>query len=749
MNRNHGGARHVRLGIKLRQVAVAAALLLSLGRGTTNLLAGSLPENALLIVDPQDAASLFVANYYKNARNIPDTNVLYMQPDAATWTDHLGYQRPAMDGLLSNRTLTDHIDYVILPPGGEYSLGVQAGLISDSCSPVSQFAVGSAYTMSQIVSTIVSGTPVTTLNHYYGFSATTAIGFDAETYWFGGVPSSAANPSARRYYIGAMLGYDGPNGNTVGQTIAMINRSVAADGMVPAQPGNPPFGTIYYIETSDAARSDPRDPFFDAAVGALTSIGVSAVKLGSPTNNDPLPTGHHDVLGCMTGWANPAIEEADMTILPGAFADHLTSFAGAFGTPSQTKMSEWITKGASGSVGAVQEPCNYPGKFPHPRLHVFYAQGVTLGEAALRSLQYVPFQMLLYGDPLTRPFARIPQVSVSGAPDPDVPVSGMLALTPMATTTQLGAIINRYELLIDGVLRGVIMGTSGTFNIDTSLLADGWHDVRVLARDSTPAAHWGRTTLSIRTDNFGRGVLLAADDLSGTNLTRFDFDLMALDPDVAELRLVQHGRVLAAAAAADSVELPTLGQTLGGGPSRVQAVADFADGTRAVSDPLNIDVVPGATGDANGDLDADLDDWEQAPACVAGPNAATTGECTNDWDADLDGDVDHADLALLLPHFGATAPTPQPPVAYGFTYRFGPENKPALIELPAFDNLGRALTYAVLSNPSQATISGTGPSRLVTPNVGATGSDSMSFRVTASGVDSNDATITLIYNGGA
>jgi uncharacterized protein (TIGR03790 family) len=68
-------------------------------------------------------------------------------------------------------------------------------------------------------------------------------------------------------------------------------------------------------------------------------------------------------------------------VLPGAFCDHLTSYAATFDSSAQTKMSRWISKGASGTSGAVEEPCNYAGKFPHARLHVFYRQGLSLGEA--------------------------------------------------------------------------------------------------------------------------------------------------------------------------------------------------------------------------------------------------------------------------------------------------------------------------------------------------------------------------------
>src|SRR5690606_33177530 len=132
---------------------------------------------------------------------------------------------------------------------------------------------------------------------------------------------------------------------------------------------------------------------------AITSRGGTASTLSGV-----LPENHNDCLGIVTGWADPDIDGAPMTLLPGAFADHLTSWAATFDINNQTKISAWIRRGASGSAGTVEEPCNYPGKFPHANLHAFYFQGLSLGEAYFRSLGHLPFQGLFIGDPLTRPF---------------------------------------------------------------------------------------------------------------------------------------------------------------------------------------------------------------------------------------------------------------------------------------------------------------------------------------------------------
>ena len=158
----------------------------------------------------------------------------------------------------------------------------------------------------------------------------------------------------------------------------MIDRSVTVDGTFPA-------GTFYFMQTTDEVRSGVRDGSFPAMVQALTGLGFAAEIVEAD-----LPVGRHDCVGIMTGRASLPLDSVDLTILPGAFCDHLTSYAGHFDTGSQTKMSRWIVKGASGTFGTVQEPCAYWGKFPHARMHWHYASGLSLGEAVFRSLGYLP-----------------------------------------------------------------------------------------------------------------------------------------------------------------------------------------------------------------------------------------------------------------------------------------------------------------------------------------------------------------------
>lgn len=632
--------------------------------------AGGTPENALLIIDPTSAESLYIGNYYKHARNLPDANVIYMDPLAANYSTFSVNNYDALFGHLANAGIEDHIDYIIIPPGGGFWIAA-SGIVTDSCAPVFRFSPTACYFIAFIRNEVLAGNfPSTAINRYYR-SDYQARAFDSSVAWLSGSPSTSS--SSRRYFLAGMLGYTGERGNSLAEITTMIDRSVAADGTRPA-------ATFYYMATSDPDRSGPRDGLYAGAANQINTVdgGMAQVLSGV------LPAGAIDVIGVMTGWAAPDIDGTNMTLLPGAWGDHLTSWAATFDIAEQTKLSRWIAKGASGSWGAVQEPCNYPGKFPNARAFSFYRQGLSLGEAIYRSAAYVPFQMLFYGDPLTRTFAHIPSVNVPDAPA--APVAGNVTLTPNASTTHPTAAIAQFELLLDGVSRGTIL-PGGSFNIDTTTLADGWHELRVLAYDNTLVKSVGRWIGSMTVANDGRSASLAAALVSGDRQTLFSFDLTSGGGNPIEMRLVQNGRVVAAEAGGSAM-LGVYGRTLGAGPSRVQAEAIFSDGDVVRSAPQDVTI-------------------------------STT----------------------------SSAPDGAAPTAFGYLKRVR-NDKPFLVELPAtFADADTPLTYEIVSGPAKSApaFGYSGPFRLYRPIGTPLGSDRLTFRVTSAAGNSDVVTVRILY----
>ena len=177
---------------------------------------------------------------------------------------------------------------------------------------------------------------------------------------------------------------------TFEQAKALIERGVRADF-------SQPQGNVYLVVTGDKAR-DTRTALFESTQEAfgyrlpthiVTAAGIRDKK---------------DVLFYFTG-AKQVPYLDSVGFLPGAIADHLTSHGGRLTGSDQMNAIEWLKAGATGSYGAVVEPCNFPQKFPNPKILLrHYLNGDTLLEAYWKSVIW-PGQGIFIGEPLSAPFA--------------------------------------------------------------------------------------------------------------------------------------------------------------------------------------------------------------------------------------------------------------------------------------------------------------------------------------------------------
>lgn len=186
----------------------------------------------------------------------------------------------------------------------------------------------------------------------------------------------------------------------------LIARGLAADGSVPT-------GTGWGLRTTDGARS-VRYPDYLNLPGAWASAPgpvlryLDASAAGSPQEL----TDQTDLLFYFTGLARVP-QAASNRFLPGAVADHLTSFGGHLpGAKGQMPATDWLTAGATASYGTVEEPCNHTDKFPRASVLVdHYVRGATVIEAYWKSVA-MPGQGLFVGEPLARPWAHQPSASI-------------------------------------------------------------------------------------------------------------------------------------------------------------------------------------------------------------------------------------------------------------------------------------------------------------------------------------------------
>ena len=177
---------------------------------------------------------------------------------------------------------------------------------------------------------------------------------------------------------------------------ALIDRGVASDGTL-GRPGAAPVN-VHFVTTGDAVRSQRKVLFPPAGRVAAYGLDVRLDRTDALVDADR-------VLLYLTGAARVDRIET-VRFVPGALADHLTSWGGNLDQPhGQMTVLSWIDVGATASYGTVSEPYSHLQKFPHPQLLLLhYVQGASAIEAYWKSVAW-PQQGLFVGEPLAAPFA--------------------------------------------------------------------------------------------------------------------------------------------------------------------------------------------------------------------------------------------------------------------------------------------------------------------------------------------------------
>lgn len=128
--------------------------------------------------------------------------------------------------------------------------------------------------------------------------------------------------------------------------------------------------------------------------------------------------------------------------------------------------------------------------------------------------------------------------------------------------------------------------------------------------------------------------------------------------------------------------------------------------------------------------------WSECVGAI-GPIAEI---CDDSIDNDCDGKTDSDDEDCQT-----ISPINNPPVANDQNITTD-ENTPAVVTLTAVDKDGDALTYIIVSQPTNGTLSGEASNLTYTPNTDYSGQDSFIFKVNDGTTDSNQSTITITIN---
>jgi uncharacterized protein (TIGR03790 family) len=312
---------------------------------------GLRPAQLALVVNDDEPNSVEIGEIYARARAIPAHNIVHVRIP----------QRPRKLDAEQFRQLKEQID-ARLGPQIQAVLMVWTAPYAVECNSIT-----SAYTL----------------------------GLDAEQCakpCGPGKPSAYFNsPSVQPYTDhGMRLAMLLPT-ESVAAARALIERGVLSGF-------RPPAATAYYLTTSDTARSS-RARFFPR------SGAVPAKKLAIKNLQQDVLENAQDVIVYETGAAS--VDKLDtLRFVPGALADHLTSYGGDLLGSGQMSSLRWLEAGATASYGTVTEPCNYWQKFPNPTVLLRqYLGGATAIEAYWKSVAW-PAQGVFIGEPLAAPYHR-------------------------------------------------------------------------------------------------------------------------------------------------------------------------------------------------------------------------------------------------------------------------------------------------------------------------------------------------------
>jgi uncharacterized protein (TIGR03790 family) len=548
--------------------------------------AGLGPENLLLIINSASPNSLAVANQYIDARHIPANNIVYLDlpPQFIESIDVDNFRKLILEPIVEQikaRKLNGQIDCIAysadFPHAVQLKTDIGGRKLQQPFTPVASIN-GLTYLYSAVLQKDL-GYLMLNANRYappvHRFAATQPLkmvparGFKRTTGWeMDGTPMP--NRPDRGYLLSTVIGITAGRGNTVTEITQMIRRSAAADGTAPK-------GTIYYLVNNDV-RSKARQWGFRPAVQQLAALNVNAEII-----QGAIPINKQDVAGAMVGIADFDWTKSGSKILPGAICEHLTSWGGVMtANGSQTPLSAFIRAGASGASGTVTEPYAIQEKFPSPFIHVYYATGCTLAESFYQSVSG-PYQLLIVGDPLCKPWGKIPDLSLGI--ENQAKLKGSITLKPQCKTENFP--VAKFDLYIDGLWHDKA-DPKKEISLDTTKLADGYHELRLVAQASDPIESQGERIVPVTVDNQGHRVVIKPTQTQPNQPTL----VAAAMAGAKRLILTQNGREIASAEG-EVKAFPLDPAKTGTGPVILQAIGIIdANGTetRIPSEPVRIEV---------------------------------------------------------------------------------------------------------------------------------------------------------------
>jgi len=321
-------------------------------------------DNVLVLYKKSDSQSKKIAEYYSEKRHVPRSQLIAVDISGNPKKISRAKFSEIRDQIAKH--LNKNIKILLLTWHAPYRV--------DCMSITSAFSLGFDEKYCSGKSTLFKSCHTTAISPYFNAST--------DTLW-----------QRKNLRLSIML-----SGQSFEDAKQLIDRGIAADN-------SEPEGEAYFVRTKDSARSTRWSSFKRLVEFWPKQKGISLHYIDERQNSmSTVIKNQKNIMFYMTGSAKVTDIDTN-SYLPGAIADHLTSYGGAgIDNSGQMSVYRWLEAGVTGSYGAVVEPCNYTEKFPDAQVLVpSYLSGDTLIEAYWKSVQQ-PGQGIFVGEPLACPW---------------------------------------------------------------------------------------------------------------------------------------------------------------------------------------------------------------------------------------------------------------------------------------------------------------------------------------------------------
>lgn len=339
-------------------------------------------EKVLVVINDNSPASVQIGEYYKNRRNIPESNICHYSGSAAERVNAREYKNlvTAIQSWITANNLNDKISYIVL------TKGTPLGYKGPADGPDGDGATIANLSVCSMLATMLytrKSEKTDLRNPYYGkdepFSSQKAF-------------------SGRRLYLVTRL-----DGYTVDQVIGLIDNSFNA---VPQK------GDFLFDCQNKSGGYKWGD---DQMKAGAESLGVKGYEVILDTTT-AFQTGYSGLMGYFS-WGSNAGGNYSLSkwqnnhFLPGSLAESYVSTSGrTFNLPAnwpnytgQSLMADLVINGITGLCGYTNEPllgC----QIRPATLFDRYTKGYNLAESFWMANPNVSWQHVIVGDPLCAPY---------------------------------------------------------------------------------------------------------------------------------------------------------------------------------------------------------------------------------------------------------------------------------------------------------------------------------------------------------